>query len=41
MEILSRGLRVWPITKFETRGERLGHGVFDLVYERKASDQHL
>ena len=30
-----------PITKFETRGERLGHEVFDLVYERKASDQHL
>ena len=30
-----------PITKFETRGERLGHKVFDLVYERKASDQHL
>ncbi len=27
-----------PITKFETRGERLGHKVFDLVYERKASD---
>lgn len=30
-----------PITKFETRGERLGHEVFDLVYLRKASDQHL
>ena len=30
-----------PITKFETRGERLGHEVFDLVYERKPSDQHL
>ena len=30
-----------PITKFETRGERLGHAGFDLVYERKASDQHL
>ena len=30
-----------PITKFETRGERLGHAVFDLVYLRKASDQHL
>ena len=30
-----------PITKFETRGERLGHEVFDLIYERKASDQHL
>lgn len=30
-----------PITKFETRGERLGHEVFDLIYERKASDQYL
>ena len=30
-----------PITKFETRGERLGHNVFDLLYQRKASDQHL
>ena len=30
-----------PITKFETRGERLGHEVFDLVFERKASDQHF
>ena len=30
-----------PITKFETRGERLGHEVFDLVYERKSSDQHF
>ena len=29
-----------PVTKFETRGKRLGHEVFDLVYERKASDQH-
>ena len=27
-----------PITKFEARGERLGHDVFDLVYERKISD---
>ncbi|HVL01918.1 MAG TPA: tRNA (guanosine(46)-N7)-methyltransferase TrmB [Dongiaceae bacterium] len=23
-----------PITKFETRGERLGHGVWDLIFER-------
>ena len=23
-----------PITKFEQRGERLGHGVWDLLYER-------
>lgn len=23
-----------PLTKFEQRGERLGHGVFDLVYRR-------
>ncbi|HAN81113.1 MAG: tRNA (guanosine(46)-N7)-methyltransferase TrmB [Gammaproteobacteria bacterium] len=30
-----------PITKFETRGERLGHDVFDLLYQRKRSDQHL
>ncbi len=30
-----------PITKFETRGTRLGHEVFDLIYLRKASDQHL
>jgi tRNA (guanine-N7-)-methyltransferase len=30
-----------PITKFQKRGERLGHAVFDLVYELKASDQHL
>ena len=30
-----------PITKFENRGERLGHEVFDLVYKRKASDQNL
>ena len=27
-----------PITKFEVRGERLGHDVFDLVYHRQASD---
>lgn len=25
-----------PITKFETRGQRLGHGVWDLIYERNA-----
>lgn len=24
-----------PITKFEQRGERLGHGVWDLVFERQ------
>lgn len=23
-----------PVTKFETRGVRLGHGIWDLVYER-------
>ncbi|MBZ9558835.1 MULTISPECIES: tRNA (guanosine(46)-N7)-methyltransferase TrmB [unclassified Modicisalibacter] len=23
-----------PLTKFETRGEKLGHGVWDLIYER-------
>jgi tRNA (guanine-N7-)-methyltransferase len=23
-----------PLTKFERRGQRLGHGVWDLVYER-------
>ncbi|HEY7885751.1 MAG TPA: tRNA (guanosine(46)-N7)-methyltransferase TrmB, partial [Cellvibrionaceae bacterium] len=23
-----------PITKFEKRGERLGHGVWDLLYQR-------
>ena len=27
-----------PITKFEVRGERLGHDVFDLLYHRQASD---
>jgi len=25
-----------PITKFEKRGERLGHGVWDLIYQRDA-----
>ncbi len=25
-----------PITKFERRGERLGHGVWDLIFERVA-----
>lgn len=25
-----------PITKFEKRGERLGHGVWDVLFERKA-----
>ncbi|MCP4233967.1 MAG: tRNA (guanosine(46)-N7)-methyltransferase TrmB, partial [Aestuariibacter sp.] len=23
-----------PITKFEVRGQKLGHGVWDLIYER-------
>ncbi|MEC9163170.1 MAG: tRNA (guanosine(46)-N7)-methyltransferase TrmB, partial [Pseudomonadota bacterium] len=23
-----------PITKFETRGQKLGHGVWDLIFER-------
>ncbi|HEX6928610.1 MAG TPA: tRNA (guanosine(46)-N7)-methyltransferase TrmB, partial [Gammaproteobacteria bacterium] len=23
-----------PLTKFEQRGQRLGHGVWDLVYRR-------
>ncbi len=26
-----------PTTKFQTRGEKLGHGIWDLVYIRKAS----
>ncbi|GAB6035199.1 tRNA (guanosine(46)-N7)-methyltransferase TrmB [Galenea microaerophila] len=25
-----------PLTKFETRGQRLGHGVWDLVFRKKA-----
>jgi tRNA (guanine-N7-)-methyltransferase len=25
-----------PVTKYEKRGERLGHGVFDLVFRRAA-----
>ncbi len=25
-----------PVTKFETRGQRLGHGVWDLVFTRRA-----
>lgn len=25
-----------PLTKFEQRGKRLGHGVWDLIFERKA-----
>jgi tRNA (guanine-N7-)-methyltransferase len=25
-----------PATKYEKRGERLGHGVFDLVFRRTA-----
>ncbi|MBX9332638.1 tRNA (guanosine(46)-N7)-methyltransferase TrmB, partial [Serratia marcescens] len=24
-----------PLTKFELRGQRLGHGVWDLMFERK------
>ena len=27
-----------PVTKFETRGKRLEHDVFDLLYQRKVSD---
>lgn len=26
-----------PLTKFEQRGQRLGHGVWDLIYQRKPS----
>lgn len=26
-----------PITKFEMRGHRLGHGVWDLIYQKKGS----
>ncbi len=26
-----------PITKFERRGQRLGHGVWDLLFERRAN----
>ena len=25
-----------PLTKFEQRGQRLGHGVWDLLFERKS-----
>jgi tRNA (guanine-N7-)-methyltransferase len=25
-----------PLTKFENRGLRLGHGVWDLVFQRRA-----
>lgn len=25
-----------PITKFETRGQKLGHGVWDLIYQRES-----
>lgn len=25
-----------PITKFERRGQRLGHGVWDMLYRRNA-----
>ena len=27
-----------PLTKFETRGKRLGYGVWDLIFERRDSD---
>jgi tRNA (guanine-N7-)-methyltransferase len=27
-----------PETKYEKRGERLGHGVFDLIYRRNSAD---
>lgn len=30
-----------PITKFETRGEKLGHNVFDLAFKAIVSDKHL
>ena len=26
-----------PITKFETRGEKLGHGVWDLLWQKAGS----
>ena len=28
-----------PLTKFEARGKRLGHGVWDLVFERRDDDK--
>lgn len=28
-----------PTTKFETRGKNLGHGVFDLIYRRRGTDE--
>ncbi len=28
-----------PLTKFEKRGERLGHGVWDLLFVRKAENE--
>ena len=27
-----------PLTKFEQRGQRLGHGVWDLLFVRRESD---
>ncbi len=27
-----------PVTKFQRRGERLGHAIFDLVFERRTPD---
>lgn len=29
-----------PVTRFEQRGQRLGHGVWDLVYIRGANTEH-
>jgi len=29
-----------PLTKFEARGQRLGHGVWDLIYRRQADTHH-
>lgn len=28
-----------PLTKFEQRGQRLGHGIWDLLFERRATNQ--
>jgi len=28
-----------PVTKFENRGIRLGHGVWDLVFKKKSMDK--
>ena len=29
-----------PLTKFEQRGQRLGHGVWDLIYQRRANNNN-